>query len=171
MSDFKVKYPADSVAVTITLASLATSSTRTGGAESDAISNRTNLDLDHRIGGRITTGTSPTVSKQIDIWIVPSRKYVSSTPTYPDVMDGTASAETWTSENVRNAGGQLLKSIIVDNTSDRSYDFAGLSVAALFGGWLPGEYVVFVSHDTAVNLNSTGGNHEIYYERVQAQSV
>ncbi len=82
-------------------------------------------------------------------------------------MDGTDSAETWTSENVRNAGGKLLLSILVDSTSDRSYDFAGLSVAALFG-WLPGEYVVFVSHDTAVNLNATGGNHEIYYDRIQA---
>ncbi len=75
MSDVKSKYPADSQAVTITLASLATSSSRTAGRESTAISNRSNLDLDHLIGGRITTGTSPTVNKQIDIWIVPSRKY------------------------------------------------------------------------------------------------
>ena len=41
-------------------------------------------------------------------------------------------------------------------------------VAALFGGWMPPSYVVFVTHNTAVNLDSTSGNHFIWYTRIES---
>ena len=44
-------------------------------------------------------------------------------------------------------------------------------VAALFGGTLPAKFVVFVTHNTAVNLNSTGGNHVISITPVYQQIV
>ena len=48
----------------------------------------------------------------------------------------------------------------VDSTaSDRTYPFAPVSVAALFGGELPKQFLVFVVHNTGVALNGTGGNH------------
>lgn len=165
---FKPSYAASASVAGLTLASLATSSTRTAGAESDAIDNSSTLYDDILISGKITTGTSPTANKQIDVWIVPAMDGAS---TWPDVFDGTGSAETITSENVRNGLGKLLKSILVDGTSDRTYYFSNESVAALFGGVVPQKFVVFVSHDTAVNLNSTGGNHALNVLGVQYVGV
>jgi hypothetical protein len=95
----------------------------------------------------------------------------SGTPTYPDVLDGTDSAETFTSANVMNSAVRLAASMLVDSTSDRDYFFGPVSVASLFGGVLPKFWGVYVAHDTAVNLNSTGGNHVLSYERIQAQTV
>lgn len=174
MTDIKSKYPssnADTVALTITLASLATSSTLLGGRESTAVDNRTNLDLDHLLSGKIRTGTTPTVSKTIEVWVYGPIQVASGTPTYPDVLDGTDSDETLTSANVKYSALRLAHSITVDATSDRDYFIPPTSVAALFGGSLPPFYGVFVTHDTAVNLNSTGGNHYLHYQRVQAQTV
>lgn len=165
---YKPVYAASASVAGLTLASLATSSTRVAGAESDAIDNTSTLYDDILISGKITPGTSPTVGKQIDIWIVPA---MDGSSTWPDVFDGTGSAETVTSENVRNALGKLLKTIVIDSTSDRTYYFSNESVAALFGGVLPQKFVVFVSHDTAVNLNATGSNHALNYLGLQYQSV
>ena len=163
----KPQYAA-SASITISPASLATSSTRTAGVESDVISNASNLYVDALVAGKITTGTSPTVNKQIDIWVYAQ---LDDTPSYPDVIDGTASAETITSENVRNSAMRLAASITVDATSDRPYYVAPFSVAALFGGVLPQRWGLFIAHDTAVNLNSTSGNHAFSYQGVNYQSV
>lgn len=159
-----------SSAFTITLASLATSSTRTAGAESDVVSNISNKWSDVLVAGKITTGTTPTVSRQIDIWAyAPITDDLSSTVTYPDVLDGSASAETITSENVRNAALVLLETIIIDNTSDRTYYMRPTSLAAAFGGRLPTRFGLFIAHDTAVNLNATGSNHAFYYTPITDQ--
>ena len=155
MAELKIKYSSSS-AITITLASLATSADRTAGRESTVIDNSSTLYDDVLVGGVITTGTTPTVSKQIDIYVYAA---VNDTPTYPDVFAGTDSAETVTSVNVRASALRLLASIVVDATSDRAYWLAPTPVAQLFGGIMPRYWGVFVAHDTAVNLNATGGNH------------
>jgi hypothetical protein len=159
MASIKIAY-ATPATITIAPASLATSATRVAGVESDAIDNGTNLYVDALVSGKITTGTTPTVSKQIDIWVYAAHD---ETPTYPDTIDGTSSAETIASENVRNSAMRLLASIAVDATSDRTYWLAPTSVAELFGGRLPRRWGLFITHDTAVNLNSTSGNHEMKY--------
>lgn len=166
-ADFSIKYAA-SATITITLASLASSATRTAGVESTAISNVTNVYVDALVSGKITTGTTPTVDKQIDIWVYASHDDV---PTYPDVLDGTDSAETITSENVRNSAMRLAHVIQIDSTSDRTYWVSKFSVAALFGGVLPRQWGLFIAHDTAVNLNATGTNHEFKYDGIEYQSV
>lgn len=167
MADGKIKY-ASPATITITLASLASSSTRAAGRESTAIDNTTNLYVDALVGGKITTGTSPTVSTFIDIWVYAGRD---STPTYPDVLDGTDSDETMTSENVRNSALRLAHTIVVDNTTARTYEVAPFSVASLFGGVMPTHWGLFVAHNTGVALNSTGGNHEFRFTGIHWQSV
>src|ERR1700736_5941694 len=108
------------------LNALASSSTRVAGAQSDQIDNTTNLYDDILISGSFKLGTSPTVSTNIDIWIVACKDASSA---YPDVITGAGTAaKTWTSENVRNAGGKPLKSIMVDATTGRVYDFSNESV-------------------------------------------
>jgi hypothetical protein len=147
---------------TITLASLATSSTWTAGQESTAVVT-TDPAVDYLVGGKITTGTTPTVSTVINIYVYAG---VNDTPLYPDVLDGTDSAETITSENVRNSAIRYAASVIIDATSDRVYWVAPFSVASLFGGVLPKQWGLFIAHNTAVNLNSTGSNHAFYYTPV-----
>jgi len=142
---------------TITLASLATDSTKLTGRESTAIDNTSTLASDYLVSGKITTGTSPTTAKSIEVWVVPSWDGT----TWPDVFDGTDSAETITTQNHKDACCKLVAYLKTDNTSDRAYHFAGVSVAQLFGGSVPPKFAFFVTHDTAVNLNSTSGNHQV----------
>lgn len=172
MADIKIKYPAvNTTALTITLASLA--STAAGvllaGRESTAIDNQTNLDLDHLLAGKIRTGTSPTASRVIEVWVYAPIQIASGTPTYPDVLDGTDSDETLTSANVKASALRLAWSTLVDATSDRDYFMPPTSIASLFGD-LPPLWGVFVTHDTGAALNATGGNHFLHYQRFQRQA-
>ena len=174
MSDIKTKYPStSSTDLTITLASLATGAAGvyTAGQESDAVDNTTNADLDHLLSGIITTGTTPTASRVINVYAYANLSSASGTPAYPDVLDGADSAETFTSANVMNAAVRLVASMTVDSTSNRAYYFGPVSIANLFGGSLPKFWGVYVAHDTAVALNATAGNHKLSYERVQGQTV
>ena len=142
--------------ITITLASLGTSATRVAGRESNSVS-KADPETDHIITGKITVGTSPT-GGQIDIWVVPIHK-TGGGDVWPDVFDGTDSAETATSVNVLYGLGFLAKVLASDTTTDRVHNFSfGVRAAC---GYMPRKYVIFVAHSTGVNLNSTGGNHEM----------
>jgi hypothetical protein len=155
--DVKVSYPAD-VTVTITLASLATSATRVAGRESNEIDNGTNLYLDMQASGKITVGTTPTSGGVIEVWVIPKK----DDSNWPDVFDGTDSAETVTSRAQLEAYGQPIWSIAIPGTtSDVGYEFSRIGLAQFFGGHLPEKFVIFVTHATGVNLNATGGNHVI----------
>lgn len=165
MADVKANYPAASDA-TITLASLESDTNLLAGRESTALDNSSNLYLDYLISGKITTGTSPTTARSIQVFAVGSWDGT----TWPDVFDGTDSAETITSANHKNSVCRFLAEMATDATSDRTYHFGPVSVASAFGGVMPKSFAVFVTHNTAVNLNSTAGNHQIriqpYYETV-----
>lgn len=165
MASIKTAYAASSN-LTITLASLATSSSRLAGQESTAVDNTTNLYLDYMLSGKITTGTSPTASKTIEVGVVG----LMDDSTYPDVFDGTDSAETITSAEIKSAIYRSF-SIATTSTSNVTYPFGPISVANLFGGTLPKKFVVFVTHDTGVNLNSTSGNHQVTVTGVYATSA
>ena len=165
MADVKANYPAASD-VTITLASLASDTSLLTGRESTALDNSSNLYLDYLVSGKITTGTSPTTARSIQVWAVGSWDGT----TFPDVFDGSDSAETVTSANHKAAICRFIAEMATDATSDRTYHFGPVSLASAFGGVLPVKVVFFVTHNTAVNLNSTSGNHQIriqpYYETV-----
>lgn len=166
MANIKLEYAASS-ALTITLASLATSATLVAGQESTEVDNTTNKYLDYLLAGKITTGTSPTDAREILVYVVG----LMEDSTYPDVFDGTNSAETWTNLFIRNAAGKLAAVIQTNSTSDVTYFFGPVSVAALFGGVVPKKFVVWVTHSTGVNLNSTGSNQAIHITPVYATST
>lgn len=160
----------DTSALTITLASLATSATWVAGRESTAVSNTTNLFVDALLTGQIMVGTTPTANTVIEIWGYAANKIVSSTVTYPDVMDGTDSAETLTNRQAIS-GLVLLDAIsVVATTSDVGYTFGPISLAAAFGN-MPTHWGVFVTHNTGVNLNATGSNHWIHYQGIKYASA
>lgn len=177
MADIKTKYPSSSTtALTISLASLANSSGLTTGRESAAVDNTTNLDLDHLVSGKIRAGTSPTSGNRIEVWAYAPISVSSGTPTYPaiatsDGIDGTDSAVTALSDNVKFSALRLIASITVDSTSDRDYFIPPTSIASLFGGQMPTHWGVIVFNGSGVALNSTAGNHDISYLRKQAQTV
>lgn len=154
---------AASSALTITLASLATSSSFLAGQESNQVDNTSNKYSDALLEGFITTGTTPTTATQILVYVWGSN--VSLATTAKDTLDGTDSAETITSAGVGYGFLKLAVSLTVDSaTSNRRYDFGDISVASILGlSVLPPYWGVFVAHNTAVNLNSTAGNHAISF--------
>lgn len=162
--DIKLVYGTDS-ALTITLASLPSDTNLLAGQEATAFDNTSGLNLDALVGGKITTGTGPTTGRRIEIWAVAQ---FNNTPTYPDVFDGTNSAETVSSRDILFACARLVASITTDANSDRTYYFGPTSLAGLFGGVLPPRVSLFVVHNTGVNLNATAGNHEINVKPVYA---
>lgn len=161
MADIKLAYGTASDA-TITLASLASDTNLLAGRESSEIDNGTTLALDYLVSGKITAGTSPTASRSIEVWAVGSWDGTN----WPDVFDGTDSAETITSADIKFSVCRLLSAMATANTSDRTYHFGPVSLAAAFGGTVPKKFVVFVTHNTGVNLNSTAGNHQIRLQPV-----
>lgn len=163
MADQKVAYSTNTT-ITCTLASLASSATWVAGVESSLIDNTSNLYVDLLVQGLITVGTTPTANTSIIVYVWGSS--VSPATTVIDVIDGTDSAETISSAGVRNSFMKIGAVLDVDsNTSNRGYPFS-FGVAALFGGSLPPYWGLFISHNTGVNLNSTGGNHVISYRGV-----
>lgn len=165
MADIKANYPAASDA-TITLASLASDTSLLAGRESSEVVNTSNLYLDYLISGKITTGTTPTVSRVIEVWAVGSWDGTN----WPDVFDGTDSAETITSADIKNSVCRLVAQMTVSATSNVTYPFGPVSLASLFGGVVPPKFAFFVTHSTVAALNATAGNHQIriqpYYETV-----
>lgn len=169
-ADFKTKYPStSSVALTLGLGSLASDTNLLAGRESTAVDNTTNLDVDHILSGFVTTGTTPTVSTVIEVWAYCSYKTATGTPTYPDVFDGTDSAETITNAGVKGFL-RLVDVMVVTATSNIAYPIKPCSILQLFG-FMPKFWGIFVTHNTVAALNATAGNHVFEYERIQAQSV
>lgn len=145
--------------LTATLASLASDTNLLAGRESTAVNNTSDLNIDFLLSGKITTGTTPTDVREIRVYVYGQ---VETTPTYSDVLDGTDSDETITSAGIRDAALKLATVIQTNNTSDRTYWFGPISVAALFGGVVPPRWGVFIVHNTGVALNATGGNHALW---------
>jgi hypothetical protein len=175
MAVIQTLYPqssADTVALTLSAASLASTSAGIllAGRESTAVTNTTNLDLDHLVSGRVTVGTSPTVSRVIELWAWAAVRIASGTPTYPDVITGSDAAATLTSANVKQSALRLVWSTLIDSTSDRAYWIPPISIGLLFGD-LPPYWGLFLTHDTGVNLNGTAGNHYFHYHRIKRESV
>lgn len=171
-ADIKTKYPAtDTVALTISPASLASSSTLVEGRASTVVDNSSNLDLDHLLQGYVTLGTSPSADTVVEFWLYAAASIASGTPAYPDGITGSDAAQTMTSRNLLANSLVLAHTGLADNVTDRQVWMPKKSVAALFGGVLPVKWGLFVVHNTGVALNATGGNHVLHYERVQQQTA
>lgn len=156
MADIKQAYGTASDA-TITLASLASDTNLLAGRESAEIVNTSTLALDYLVSGKITTGTTPTTARQIEVWAVGSWDGT----LWPDVFDGTESAETVTSADIKASVCRLVAVMATSATSNVAYHFGPVSIASAFGGVCPPKFVLFVTHNTAVALNATAGNHQI----------
>jgi hypothetical protein len=141
-------------AMTITLASLATSTVGVG-RQSTMVDNTTNLAQMLRIYFKVTTGTSPTANKSIQFYLITADK--ASSPNI--ITDGAGASDA----GLTIVSAPLVCVVQTTNTSDKVYQ----------GSFLirnPGtSWGIAVVHDTAVNLNSTGSNHALYYVEENTQ--
>jgi hypothetical protein len=142
------------ITLTITLASLASDTSLSAGRASAAVDNSSNQYIDFLVGGKVTTGTSPTASRQIEIWAYGSYDGT----TYSAGASGTDAAF---SPGTEKPLMKLLQIIPTDNTSNRTYEWGPCSVAQAFGGTCPSKWGVYVVHNTGAALNATAGNHEV----------
>lgn len=151
-------------AMTITLASLASDINLLAGRESTALDQKDTLDaIDVLVGGKVTTGTSPTASRQIEIWA-----YATYDDTeFNDACTGSDANCTLVTKTLL----RLLTIIPTNNTSDKAYKWGPFSIAQAFGGVIPVQFGIWIVHNTGVNLNATGGNHELYYTTVKYESA
>jgi len=153
MAESKIKYDTSGTLTFTSVNSLASSTTLLGGAESASFDNTTTLYQDVVVGMTIKMGAStPTVSKSIEVWLIP---ILDGTPTWPDVFDGTDSAETVTSRNVLFGAAKLAKVFTTDATANQEYE-GTFNVADICAGIVPPKFSLFVVQDSGQALASSG---------------
>jgi len=152
------------VTMTMTLASLASDTNLVAGRESTAVDQKDTDDaIDAMVGGTVMTGTSPTAARQIEVWAYAS---------YDDtIFSGGATGSDANLTPSEKTLMVLLTIIPTVNTSNKAYQWGPFSVAQAFGGNVPVQWGVYIVHNTGVNLNSTGGNHEVEYFPVKYESA
>lgn len=155
-TNFKIQYDA-AAALTITLTSLASSTTFVAGWESTAINNSSSpRSIDSELTAKITTGTTPTVDTEIRIYAY--QPLNPDTPTYPDTITGANAAVTLTSAYTLSGGFVAMGSTAVAATSNVGYPIKCLSLAQAYGKE-PKRWGLYVTHNTVAALHGTGGNH------------
>lgn len=150
--DVKLAYAASSNLTVTNLNGLAASSTHVAGWESGAIDNTTNLYEDYRVTAKITVESAGVTAGEIRIYLVAPL----DDSTWPDVFDGTESAETVTDTEIRDAICRLAAVTVNDTTASRVYYLEVPSVAAVFGGNLPKKFAIFITQSTGTTLETTG---------------
>jgi hypothetical protein len=137
-----------STAMTITLASLASSTTGVG-RQATMVDNSSDLGQMIRVYFKVTTGTSPTANRTIQFYLITAD--LTSSPNI--ITDGAGASDA----GLTVVAAPLLYTIPTTSTSNQTYQ----------GSFLirnPGvSWGIAVVHDTAVNLNSTGSNHALRY--------
>lgn len=146
-NEIKAIYDA-STALTITLASLA-SSTAGVGRQSTLVDNSSVGAQKVHVFFEVTTGTGPTDNRNIRFFLIRGDDPASSNIR----TDGAgASDAAFTVETA-----DQVYAVLTDGTTDKTY-------SGSFSIDNPGpEWGIAVVHDTGVNLNATGGNHSIRY--------
>lgn len=155
--NFQLAFNASSNLTFTSINSLASDTNLLAGASSAVVDNgASGTLLDLGLTGLVKAGSSTlTASREIDLYVW--SKIDDST--YPDTITGSDATITITSTNVLNAGLVLAKSVTPDTTTNRIYPIASMSLAALFGSFLPRYWGVWVVQNTAVALASSG--HQI----------
>lgn len=160
MADVKTAYGSNGQALTITLASLADSST--AGRESTVVDNTSNLFLDVLIAAKLKTANSGAISAPAAAFLYAYATTDNGT-TYPDTVTGSDAAITLNSPTQLKLLGAIYTAAI--NTQ---YKGGPWSLAALFGAKLPAKWGIVVVNDSGTALSATGSDHAVWYQGVYA---
>jgi hypothetical protein len=132
------------------LEGLAASATWVAGWESAEIDCTSVLDV--RITAAITVESAGLSAGEVRLYLVGRL----SDSQWPDVFDGTQSAETVTDTEIRDAICKLGAQTYTDTTASRVYYLDCPSAAAVFNGNLPAGFVIFITQSTGTTLETTG---------------
>lgn len=165
-ADIKISYVADA-AITMDLSNLAASATWVAGRESTWVTNSSNY-LDYRISGTFISGTTPTAPAEHRLYYVSATE---DTPTYPDVFDGTDSAETLTNTNIRD-------SLIIgwsgtaSTSSNITYPITSALTMAQAFGICPKHWGLFFTHAHTAALKTDAGNtNSLFHQGIYITSA
>ena len=160
MADIKTAF-GTSTAMTITLASLASSAT--AGRESTVVDNTTNKFIDALVyvQCKLQTGT-PANDKAIYVYAYGSEDGTN----YTDNATGSDAALT------QRVPTNLILIGRIECPDSGALTYKGVfSVAQAFGGFLPRKWGVVVRNYTGVTLSATGGDHAVTYTGIYYTSV
>lgn len=166
----KVLYPAASSSpLTFSLHNVASSGSLVAGRQSAVISNLIDLDLSKQIAGKVRTGTSPAAGI-MELWLITPIKNDAGVFTWPDTFGGSDGNVTVTSRAILLACGILLWRTPTDATSNRDYPIGQRSILQSLD-FTPEAGVLFFTHSTNVNTNTSTTESYVHVFRQQAQSV
>lgn len=150
--DVKLTYAASASQTVTNLQGLVASATWVAGWESGAIDNSSNKYTDYAINAVIVVESAGLTAGEIRMYLVPELEDAS----WPDVFDGTESAETITDTEIRDAICFLAATTVTDTTASRTYYLLCPSASAVFGGSLPRKFVIFITQSTVAALETSG---------------
>lgn len=147
--------------VTITLASLATSSGLTVGRCSASVSNGTNKDDFLRPTLKARSGAvAPTAGTVLELWCFAQRADSTWPELFTAAYTGSDAGFTISSRDVLFSGAKLLGNYTFDATTGRDFVIDGRDLAQAFGA-VPQTFAFFVVQSSGQNLDSTGGNFSL----------
>lgn len=157
-----VKY-ATSATLTCAVGSLGSDTALIDGVESSVIDNTTDGYDDYLISGKVTVAASGlTTARLIEVFAV-----AWNGSAWPDVFDGTSSAVSISSEEIKNSICKPIAIMPTTATASAVYHFSGVSLRQAFGGVLPSKCVLFVTQSTGAALAASG--HEFRIQGVYPQ--
>jgi len=129
-----------------------------------AIDNTSDAAQQAYIGGKLQVGTSPTDNAQIRLYAVGSN----DNAFWDDNYSGASGSHTLT------ANARQLKTLLVDSTTDKIYEFGGIDLAKAFGGRVPRYWAIIVENRTGQAFESLAAadvrdGFELHYQPVVRQ--
>jgi len=76
------------------------------------------------------------------------------TPDFPDNITGADAAATISAVEALGVAITLFYELPVNSTASATYDFNAKGIASFFGGSIPKDWGIFVTHNTGANLAS-----------------
>jgi hypothetical protein len=148
-ADIKPSYVASS-AVTMTLASLAASSSLLAGRQSTAIDNTSNKYVNYFVTADIKAADANHFAGRIEFFVVGPK----DDSTWPDAFGATDAARSVTSDSIKNTICKPLAFIAGESTNDRVYPLGPVSVAAAFGADIaPRKFLFWLTHTLHTSTN------------------
>lgn len=160
MSDIKTQYGTQGQTITITLASLTSTSARA----STVVDNTGTLFLDALVQIAIKSGASGTATTgYVNVYAYGTSN---NGTTYGEGATGTDAGITLTSPTNLRLIGRL--NVVANSVT---YDSNPMSVAAAFGGVLPAKWGIVIENQSGGTLDGTEGSHTKVYQGILGQVV
>lgn len=127
---------------------------------SAAVDNTTNKYVDVLVSGKLTTGTSPTASTSITL-------YVYGEDGNGQYTGGVSGADGGTPGAGEQTQLPIIAVIPTDSTSNHTYEYGPIGIAQFFGGVLPPKWGIGILNSSGVALNATAANQVCSYQGIK----